>query len=94
MPLFVLRIAADGPAAADGRLRVGDRYLFYNFLSSLLKIRETDVLTSFIAQDRGGERPQHQGHDPRGGDRADQERRERRQAARQEGEDAAAGAHG
>ena len=24
MPLFVLRIAADGAAAADGRLRVGD----------------------------------------------------------------------
>jgi len=25
MPLFVLRIAVDGPAAADGRLRVGDQ---------------------------------------------------------------------
>ena len=29
MPLFVLRIAIDGPAAADGRLRVGKNFLKY-----------------------------------------------------------------
>ena len=30
MPLFVLRIAVDGPAAADGRLRVGDQIVEIN----------------------------------------------------------------
>ena len=30
MPLFVLRIAVDGPAAADGRLRVGDQIIEIN----------------------------------------------------------------
>merc|ERR1719323_1188152 len=30
MPLFVLRIAIDGPAAADGRLRVGDQIVEIN----------------------------------------------------------------
>ena len=30
MPLFVLRIAVDGPAAADGRLRVGDQLIEIN----------------------------------------------------------------
>ena len=30
MPLFVLRIAEDGPAAADGRLRVGDQLMAIN----------------------------------------------------------------
>lgn len=30
MPLFVLRIADDGPAAADGRLRVGDQLMEIN----------------------------------------------------------------
>ena len=31
MPLFVLRIAIDGPAAADGRLRVGKNFLKLNY---------------------------------------------------------------
>ena len=30
MPLFVLRIAVDGPAAADGRLHVGDQIIEIN----------------------------------------------------------------
>jgi C-terminal processing protease CtpA/Prc len=30
MPLFVLRIAVDGPASADGRLRVGDQIIEIN----------------------------------------------------------------
>ncbi|VDM67878.1 unnamed protein product [Strongylus vulgaris] len=30
MPLFVLRIAEDGPAAMDGRLRVGDQLISIN----------------------------------------------------------------
>ncbi|EPB77088.1 PDZ/DHR/GLGF domain protein [Ancylostoma ceylanicum] len=30
MPLFVLRIAEDGPAAIDGRLRVGDQLISIN----------------------------------------------------------------
>lgn len=30
MPLFVLRIAEDGPAALDGRLRVGDQLMEIN----------------------------------------------------------------
>merc|ERR1712241_376038 len=30
MPLFVLRMAVDGPAAADGRLRVGDQIVEIN----------------------------------------------------------------
>ena len=30
MPIFVLRIAVDGPAAADGRLRVGDQIVEIN----------------------------------------------------------------
>lgn len=30
MPLFVLRMAVDGPAAADGRLRVGDQLIEIN----------------------------------------------------------------
>ena len=32
MPLFVLRIAIDGPAAADGRLRVGKSFLRLNYI--------------------------------------------------------------
>lgn len=30
MPLFVLRIAEDGPAALDGRLKVGDQLMEIN----------------------------------------------------------------
>lgn len=30
MPLFVLRIAEDGPAARDGRLRIGDQLMEIN----------------------------------------------------------------
>lgn len=30
MPLFVLRIAEDGPAAVDGRLKVGDQLMEIN----------------------------------------------------------------
>ncbi len=30
MPIFVLRIAADGPASEDGRLRVGDQIVEIN----------------------------------------------------------------
>ena len=32
MPLFVLRIAIDGPAAADGRLRVGKNFLKLDYI--------------------------------------------------------------
>merc|ERR1719264_2213483 len=34
MPLFVLRIAADGAAAADGRLRVGDQIIEINGINT------------------------------------------------------------
>ncbi|XP_059092119.1 membrane-associated guanylate kinase, WW and PDZ domain-containing protein 2-like isoform X5 [Tigriopus californicus] len=34
MPLFVLRIAVDGPAAADGRLRVGDQIIEINGINT------------------------------------------------------------
>ena len=34
MPLFVLRIAIDGPAAADGRLRVGKLSKIISLLGS------------------------------------------------------------
>jgi C-terminal processing protease CtpA/Prc len=34
MPLFVLRIADDGPAAIDGRLRVGDQVVRINGAST------------------------------------------------------------
>lgn len=35
MPLFILRIAEDGPAAFDGRLRVGDQLIQINNESTL-----------------------------------------------------------
>ena len=34
MPLFVLRIAVDGPAAGDGRLRVGDQIIEINGINT------------------------------------------------------------
>ena len=34
MPLFVLRIAGDGPAAGDGRLRVGDQIIEINGINT------------------------------------------------------------
>ena len=39
MPLFVLRIAIDGPAAADGRLRVGKNFVKLNNLIRMRKVQ-------------------------------------------------------
>jgi hypothetical protein len=39
MPLFVLRIAVDGPAAADGRLRVGDQVPIQPIVTNILLLQ-------------------------------------------------------
>jgi len=43
MPLFVLRIADDGPAAEDGRLRVGDQLIEINGESTVGMSHETAI---------------------------------------------------
>jgi hypothetical protein len=79
MPLFVLRIAVDGPAAADGRLRVGDQASL-SLCLTFGSVNEPDIpptpshtpqlllsTLQFYNPDCGNKRRQHQGHDSRRG---------------------------